>query len=565
LLAGAILRGVVGSRRAPKRPRGRAITRPARATRISRSPPRPKEGFQTELAATQHELGEAREQQTATAEILRAISRAPTHLQPILDAIAANAVRYCAAEDAVVNLLESGELTTRAHAGPVRVSPDARLPLDRRSVVGHAVVDRITVHVLDAQTDPRYELARVFAAQYGHHTALATPLLRGNEAIGAIILRRSVVEPFTTHQIELAEIFAAQAVIAIENVRRFNETKEALERQTATSEVLKAISDSVFDLQPMFDKMLRTAARICRADYGFLYHIWDARDLSSVRTVASFNIPDDELRRNRVQSEPEAEATRALHLARGPLTVESFHEFMRRRDRMVHVDRSRLANRVWLASATVHVPEIADDPDFAANPTYQRLSVRALLGVPMLRANDIGGAITLTKKAPGPFDQSAIKLVETFAEQAMIAIENTRLVSEIQEKSGQLEVANRELAAASRHKSEFLANMSHELRTPLNAIIGFSDVLLQSMAGDLNEKQREYLTDIRSSGGHQLSLVNDLLDLSKVEAGRLELELGPVSVADALASGITLVRERAARGGGLHRHGRRRGSSLGPG
>jgi signal transduction histidine kinase len=165
---------------------------------------------------------------------------------------------------------------------------------------------------------------------------------------------------------------------------------------------------------------------------------------------------------------------------------------------------------------------------------------RTILGVPIFRAGEIVGVIALRRNAVRPFTEEQIQLVESFADQAAIAIENVRLFNEIQQKSGQLEVA-------SRHKSEFLANMSHELRTPLNAIIGFSEVLLERMFGELNEKQAEYLKDVLSSGRHLLTLINDILDLSKIEAGRMELDRTTFSLRDALENGVTMVRERAGR------------------
>jgi signal transduction histidine kinase len=191
--------------------------------------------------------------------------------------------------------------------------------------------------------------------------------------------------------------------------------------------------------------------------------------------------------------------------------------------------------RAVLDGAVAHIP----DP--AADPEANRMD-GTRLGVPIMRGSDVIGAIGLARTGVHPFTESEIRMVETFAAQAAIAIENARLVNEIQEKSRQLEIA-------SRHKSEFLANMSHELRTPLNAVIGFSGVLLQRMFGDLNSKQEEYVRDILDSGKHQLSLINDILDLSKVEAGRMELELSEFSLHEVLTTAMTLLQEQAVRRG----------------
>jgi len=174
---------------------------------------------------------------------------------------------------------------------------------------------------------------------------------------------------------------------------------------------------------------------------------------------------------------------------------------------------------------------------------------RSALSVPLLREEEVVGTLTLTRRTPGEFPPEIVELLKTFATQSALAIQNARLFHEIEDKSRQLE-------AASRHKSEFLANMSHELRTPLNAIIGFSEVLSERMFGELNEKQDEYLKDIYASGQHLLSLINDILDLSKIEAGRMELEVAEFSLPAAIDNALILVRERASR------HGIRLGSAI---
>jgi signal transduction histidine kinase len=189
---------------------------------------------------------------------------------------------------------------------------------------------------------------------------------------------------------------------------------------------------------------------------------------------------------------------------------------------------------------TVHLPDVKEDPELRGSTVARLTDARTVVGVPMLRDGRSIGGMVLARYEVRPFSERELDLVQTFADQAAIAIENVRLFNEIQDKSRALEVA-------SQHKSEFLANMSHELRTPLNAIIGFSEVLLQGLFGDVNEKQREYLADVLGSGQHLLSLINDILDLSKIEAGRMDLELSTFRFRDALDSGLTIVRERAAR------------------
>ncbi len=192
----------------------------------------------------------------------------------------------------------------------------------------------------------------------------------------------------------------------------------------------------------------------------------------------------------------------------------------------------------------IQVPDITQPGAYQSSvrDTLIRFGYHALLSVPLLRENQIIGSLSFNRKAPGEFPPEVIEVLKTFATQSALAIQNARLFHEIEDKSRQLE-------AASRHKSEFLANMSHELRTPLNAVIGFSEVLLQRMFGELNDKQDEYLKDIYASGQHLLSLINDILDLSKIEAGRMELAPAPFHLPIALENAVTLVRERAARHG----------------
>jgi signal transduction histidine kinase len=190
----------------------------------------------------------------------------------------------------------------------------------------------------------------------------------------------------------------------------------------------------------------------------------------------------------------------------------------------------------------VQVTDLHAEPTFPALRELERAGFRALLAVPLLREEQIVGALVVRRKAPGEFPKATVDLVQTFANQSVLAIQNARLFQELEDKSRQLEIA-------SQHKSEFLANMSHELRTPLNAILGFSEVLLEQIFGDLNAKQAEYLEDILTSGRHLLSLINDILDLSKVEAGRMELELGKFALPQALENGLTMLKERAGRHG----------------
>jgi signal transduction histidine kinase len=285
---------------------------------------------------------------------------------------------------------------------------------------------------------------------------------------------------------------------------------EALEQQTATSEILGVISSSPTDIQPVFETIVRSAVRLCDGFFGIAFRYEDQQ----LRIVANHEF-----------------SSRAIE------TIARSYPAAANPDSM--------AGRAVLRREVIHVSDVTiPGPDTA--PRSQQLGLelgyRAFLSVPMLRHGEPIGVINVTRREPRPFTDKQISLLRTFADQAVIAIENVRLFKE-------LAVANRDLAAASQHKSEFLANMSHELRTPLNAIIGFSEVLSERMFGDLNEKQTEYLKDIYASGTHLLSLINDILDLSKIEAGRMELELTDFDLPTAIVSALTFVRERAGRRG----------------
>jgi signal transduction histidine kinase len=315
------------------------------------------------------------------------------------------------------------------------------------------------------------------------------PLLRQGETIGVFTLTRSEARPFNTAQIELVQNFAAQAVIAIENARLFNELRESLQQQTATSDVLKVISRSAFDLQTVLDTLLGSAMRLCDAPRGMIFRY----DGQSCRAVAAQNFP---------------------------------HEFLALWERTpVHAGRGTTVGRALLERRPVQIVDVQADPEYRFDEAQRMFAFRTVLAVPMLREGTPQGVIALTKTEVEPFTDKQIALVETFADQAAIAIENVRLFDEIQDKSRQLE-------EASQHKSQFLANMSHELRTPLNAILGYTELMADGAYGEPSEKMIGILKRLEANGKHLLGLINDVLDLSKIEAGQLELELSDYSIQD---------------------------------
>ncbi len=363
----------------------------------------------TELQAKNADLTEALEQQTATSEILRVISRSPTDVQPVLEAVAENAARLCDAED--VSILEGhGEVfRVAAFRGASQLRDFEGAPINRGSVAGRALLDGVLIHVRDITEESETELpvSRAFAQQFGHRTMLAMPLLREGAPIGVIFVRRTEVRPFSDKQIELLKTFADQAVIAIENVRLFkelearnSELRVALEQQTATSELLKVIGRSTFDLQPVFETLVENAARLCEAERAFVYRF----DGQVLRGMTGHNVS------------PELRA----FIERAPLTP----------------GRHSAAARAALDRRTIHIHDVLTDPEY--NYAQQVDPLRTVLAIPMLRATELMGVIVIYRHEVRPFTDSQIALMETFADQAAIAIENARLLTELQAKNADL-------------------------------------------------------------------------------------------------------------------------------
>jgi signal transduction histidine kinase len=355
-------------------------------------------------------------------------------------------------------------------------------------------LERRTIHVADVRADPEYS----YGARdvFPFRTVLGVPMLRGDELLGALILFRPVVRPFGDKQIQLVETFADQAVIAIENVRLFDEVQarteelsESLQQQTATADVLKVISRSTFDLVTVLETLVASAARLCDADKGFIAR----REGTGYRLAANVGFAPE------------------------------FAEYVRQV--LIKPGRNTLVGRTALEGRTVHISDIRTDREYTWSEAIERSGgVRTVLGVPLLREGVPIGVFNLARLTVRPFTDKQIELVSTFADQAVIAIENVRLFDEIQDK-------NRQLQQASENKSQFVSSMSHELRTPLNAIIGLTEMMVTNAARFGTEKAQEPLQRVNRAGTHLLGLINQVLDLSKIEAGKLELNPQTVQLA----------------------------------
>ena len=474
-----------------------------------------------ELEARNHDLTEALDKQTATSEILRVISGSQTDVQPVFDTIIQSAVRLLGGFSGVITQVVDDQLHLAALTSTNPSGDTAQKALWPKSVKqdgslhGHVISARAPRSITDVESDRSVPPIEVTVArERGYRSIVAVPLVRDGRAVGSMAVTRRVPGPFADSQVALLETFAHQAVIAIENVRLFKEldvrTRDLSRSVTelrALSEVGQAIS-STLDLQAVLNTIVARATELSGTDAGVVYEYDEQREVFLPRATEHLEA--------QVVETMLATPVRKGEGATGRL-------------------------------AEVHEPiQLADILEAPAESRVRsvlvRAGYRALLAVPLVREDRLIGGLTVIRKTTGAFAPDVIELLRTFATQSALAIQNARLFHEIADKSRQLE-------AASQHKSEFLANMSHELRTPLNAIIGFSEVLAQGMFGDINEKQTEYLHDILESGRHLLSLINDILDLSKIEAGRMELELAEFDLPQAIQNALTLVRERALRRG----------------
>jgi GAF domain-containing protein/DNA-binding response OmpR family regulator len=609
------------------------------------------------------ELRESLQQQTAMADILRVISSSPEDVQPVFDTIARSAAELCGATYGMVYRYDGKNISCVAHhnlepAGFEALQRIYPMPPDSRLLIGRTILEGNVIHVTDVRGEPGYTFANAHREALDIRTFVGVPMLREGNPIGAIGLYRREVALFSDREIDLVKAFASQAVIAVENTRLLSELRESLQQQTATSNVLEVISRSAFDLQPIFDTVLESAATLCEAERGFLFrfdgellhvaashnsspelkqfaeqnpigpgrhsgsaraalekrtiHIPDARadpeysygalHVDTIRTLlgvpilkgdtllgvlmiyrlevkpftekqialvetfadqAAIAIENvrlfdevqarttdlarsvEELRAlgavsqavnstldlQRVLDTIVAKATQISGTEAGAIYVidEQQHEFQLSATfgmsdelinavRDMHVEISEAVGLMTETHEPSQQPDLRDLPPTPVNDIVITAGYRARLLVPLMRSSQVIGALVVRRKAPGEFAPGTIDLLKTFAAQSAVAIQNARLFSELREKGRELEVA-------SQHKSQFLANMSHELRTPLNAIIGVTEMLLEDARDFKHDDDIEPLDRVLRAARHLLALINDILDLSKIEAGRMELHI----------------------------------------
>ena len=463
-----------------------------------------------ELRDRTDDLSESLQQQTATADVLKVISRSTFDLQTVLDTLVESAVRVCEADiGQLARPNAAGFFQTQASFG---WSAELKEELERtpfkpgrESVTGRALLERTTVQILDAQTDPEYKLSKAQRLG-GYHTMIGAPLLREGNPIGAFGLARYSVRPFTEKQMQLLTTFADQAVIAIENVRLFDEVQARTRELTQSVEELRALGvvsqavNSTLDLQTVLDTIVAKAAQLSGTEAGVIY-VFD-------------------------QGSGQFQLRAAYGMTPAMIAVMREH----------HADFSEA---VRLATQRREPDQIADlQPSSRANELVVGQGYRARLVVPLLAPDQIVGALVVRRKAPGDFPSNTVDLLKTFAAQSVLAIQNARLFREIEDKS-------RQLAMASENKSQFVSSMSHELRTPLNAIIGLTEMMVTNAARFGTEKALEPLQRVNRAGTHLLGLINQVLDLSKIEAGKLELNPQTVQLAPLIDEVVGTARQLA--------------------
>jgi len=455
-----------------------------------------------ELRQRTDDLTESLEQQTATSEVLGVISSSPGELEPVFQAMLENATRICKAKFGTLFRFDGNLFHFAAEVG----TPPEHAEFNRQrgpfqelpgSMLVRAVRTKQVIHTVDMAAEAASSPATKLG---GARSAIAVPMLKDNGVVGAIVIYRQEVRPFTDKQIDLVKNFAAQAVIAIENTRLLNELRartDELGRSVAELRALGEVSQAVnstLDLQTVLSTIVSKAVPLSATEAGAIYG-YD-------------------------------EAAREFHLrATYGMDAQLIDALAHRH---IGVDEPNIAPAI-AQREPVQIADLSAETRSALTDTILRAGYRALLVAPLMRGEEIVGMLVVRRKTPGEFAKSTVDLIKTFAAQSVLAIQNARLFNEIEVKSRQLEVA-------SKHKSQFLANMSHELRTPLNAILGYTELILDSIYGEAPEKMRAVLERVQTNGKHLLGLINDVLDLSKIEAGQLVLSLNDYSIQDMVQS-----------------------------
>jgi GAF domain-containing protein/anti-sigma regulatory factor (Ser/Thr protein kinase) len=468
-----------------------------------------------ELQDRNKALTEALEQQTATSDILRVISSSPTDLQPVLDAVAASASRLSGGSLVSILRIEGDALTFVAESGPVLYVPlGQRLPIGRDVVAGRAIIELRPIHVADiqAESDAEYATAKTYASVGDYRAILAVPLMREGEPLGVLVARRREAGLFSDTQVALMQTFADQAVIATENVRLFQELETRTQQLAHSVEKLQALAavseaiNSTLDLQKVLETMAACATQLSSSSAGAVYEFDE--ESQSLRLRATHGVAPDIV---------EVMLAKSLRLGEG------------------------VNGRAALERVPVQVDDIRTTNAYSGvlREIIDRSELRAVLVVPMLREGRVVGTLSVSRKTTGSYPLEVAELLQTVAAQSTLAIQNARLFRQIERKS-------RELLIASQHKSQFLANMSHELRTPLNAILGYTELIVDKIYGDVPEQISEVLERVQKSGRHLLALINEVLDLSKIEAGQLTLELSEYSFNDVAQAVVSAVGSLAA-------------------